>query len=112
MTLDYLHLPFDPTPNPTAVVTAGSVRFTVLTDRLLRLEYSATGQFEDRPSQAFWFRNQPAPAFDVRRSDGVLEIETEHLLLHYVENDRGFTPVTLTLRVVPSDCLSPSIPRR
>ena len=59
MTPSYLHLPFHPIANPAAVVTAGFVRFTVLTPRLLRLEYSPTGAFEDRPSQAFWFRRQP-----------------------------------------------------
>ena len=52
MSLDYLHLPFNPIADPAAVVTAGSVRFTVLTPHLLRLEYSPTGAFEDRPSQA------------------------------------------------------------
>ncbi len=93
--LDYLHLPFDPIANPDAVVAADHVRFTVLTSRLLRLEYSPTGQFEDHPSQAFWFRKQPVPAFAVRREAGRIEIETEHLLLRYTENDRGFTPVTL-----------------
>ena len=69
MSLDYLHLRFDPIADPAAVVTAGNVRFTVLTSRLPRLEYSPTGAFEDRPSQAFWVRKQPVPAFDVRRSD-------------------------------------------
>ena len=97
MTLDYLHLPFDPIADPAAVVTAGNVRFTVLTARLLRLEYSPTGVFEDRPSQAFWFRQQPVPAFDVRRSDGAIEIETEHLLLRHTQHAHGFTPVSLCI---------------
>jgi hypothetical protein len=78
-----------------AVVTAGNVRFTVLTVRLLRLEYSPTGVFEDRPSQAFCYRRQPVPAFNVRRGDGSIEIETEHLLLRCTEHPRGFTPVAL-----------------
>ena len=62
-------MPFPPVPdfhplaNPDAVITAGNVRFTVLTDRLLRLEYSREARFEDRPSQAFWHREQPVPAF-------------------------------------------------
>ena len=62
-------MPFPPAPaflpiaNPSAVITAKNVRFTVLTDRLIRLEYSKDGQFEDRPSQAFWYREQPVPAF-------------------------------------------------
>jgi len=65
MTLDYLHLPFHPIADPAAVVAAGNVRLTVLTARLLRLEYSLTGAFEYRPSQAFWFRKQPVPAFAI-----------------------------------------------
>ena len=48
MSLDYLLLRFDPIADPAAVVTAGNVRFTVLTSRLPRLEYSPTGAFEDR----------------------------------------------------------------
>lgn len=38
MSQDYLHLPFHPIADTAAVVTAGSVRFTVLAARLLRLE--------------------------------------------------------------------------
>jgi alpha-glucosidase len=38
-------------------------RFTVLTDRLIRLEFHRDGRFEDRASQAFWFREQPVPEF-------------------------------------------------
>ncbi|HHY56646.1 MAG TPA: hypothetical protein GYA08_14565 [Chloroflexi bacterium] len=41
MSLDYLHLSFNPIANPAAVVTAGNARFTVLTARLLRLEYKS-----------------------------------------------------------------------
>jgi len=38
MTPGYLNLPLSPIADPAAVVTAGAVRFTVLTSRLLRLE--------------------------------------------------------------------------
>lgn len=102
MSLDYLHLPFDPIADPAAVVTAGNVRFTVLASRLLRLEYSPNGAFEDRPSQAFWYRKQPVPAFDVRREDGNIVIETEYLLLRYTEHARGFTPVSLCITLKAS----------
>ena len=53
MSQDYLHFPFDPIADPAAVVTAGNVCFTVLTARLLRLEYSPTGACEPQPRQAF-----------------------------------------------------------
>ena len=37
----------NPVANPAAVVTEGNARFTVLTDRLIRMEWSADGVFED-----------------------------------------------------------------
>ena len=46
--------------DPAAVVTGPGVRFTVLTSRLIRLEYSQDSAFEDRASQAFWHRRRPA----------------------------------------------------
>ena len=44
----------DPRANPASVVVAGngSARFTVLTSRLIRLEWSAGGVFEDRETLA------------------------------------------------------------
>jgi hypothetical protein len=35
----------DPAPLPDQVVTHGNVRVTVLTDRLVRIEYAADGVF-------------------------------------------------------------------
>jgi hypothetical protein len=57
------HPPFAPLAEPGAVVSAPKVRFTILTPRLIRIEYSPSESFEDRPSQAFWYRSQPVPAF-------------------------------------------------
>jgi alpha-glucosidase (family GH31 glycosyl hydrolase) len=87
---------FAPLADPGAVVIAGRARFTVLTSRLLRLEYNPDGSFEDRPSQAFWHRRQSIPEFSVRHNEVSLEIETDHLLLHYRDDGTGFTPESLT----------------
>lgn len=94
---------FRPQPDPAAVVTGPRVRFTVLTSRLIRMEYSRGEAFEDRASQAFWYRDQPAPAFTVRRSPDRIEIETEHLLLRYAVSDLGFTAETLSVLVKALD---------
>lgn len=99
MSLEHFRLHFEPVADPAAVVSAPHVRFTVLTSRLIRLEHSPTEVFEDRASQAFWFRRQPVPAFEARRTGDDLEIETEHLLLRYSSTPRGFTPVTLSILV-------------
>jgi alpha-glucosidase (family GH31 glycosyl hydrolase) len=88
-------IPFRPLARPKAVVRGPFVRFTVLTSRLLRLEYSPDDSFEDRPSQTFWFRDQPVPYFEVRRNAHTIEIETEHLSLMYVTTNSEFTPDSL-----------------
>ena len=80
---DY-HVPeFDPVAADEATVTTDHCRFTVLTPRLLRLEYDPDGEFEDRPSQTVWYRDQPVPDFEVTRVDGRLELRTDHLHLRY-----------------------------
>lgn len=94
-----LRLPFEPRANPQAVVSAAHVRFTLFTSRLLRLEHSPEDEFEDRPSQAFWYRQQPTPEFELRQENGILEIETEHLLLRYTGQGAPFDKTTLSIQV-------------
>jgi len=89
--------PFRPIANPDAVVETKDVRFTVLTDHLIRLEYSKEGRFEDRPSQAFWFRDQPIPSFKKTVTESSVEIETEFLHLKYQSTSKGFTAKTLSI---------------
>jgi alpha-glucosidase (family GH31 glycosyl hydrolase) len=88
---------FDPAASPDSIVTSGNVRFTVLTSRLVRLEYSREGYFEDRPSQAFWFRKQSVPDFKKSVSDKMIEIETADLILRYRPTRFGFTRWTLSI---------------
>ncbi|MEP7136021.1 MAG: TIM-barrel domain-containing protein [Chloroflexota bacterium] len=88
---------FHPIANVDAIITAKNIRFTVLTDRLIRLEYSKDDHFEDRPSQAFWHREQPVPVFKKAITDSTIEIETEYLLLKYQVTSKGFTAKTLSI---------------
>src|SRR5512137_2889838 len=88
---------FAPDASPESVVTLEKVRFTVLTSRLIRLEYSKDGVFEDRPSQAFWYRRQPVPLSRKSVSDRLIAIETEDLLLRYRPTRFGFTRWTLSI---------------
>jgi hypothetical protein len=74
-----LHL--ESKPNLEAVVQTSSWRFTLLTSRLIRVEYDPNGRFEDHPSQVFWHRNWPAPSYHHATRKGILKIETEHLRL-------------------------------
>ncbi len=76
-----------------SVVQGEHYRFTVLTERLLRLEYSETGVFEDRPSQVVLNRAFPKPVFHVKESENSLEISTE--AFHLVYNKKEFSPENL-----------------
>jgi len=71
--------------DPAAIVTLGRARFTILTPRLIRMEWAADGRFEDRASFVFINRRLPVPRFThtVSTADGQLTIATEALTLTY-----------------------------
>ena len=52
-------------PNKDSVIKGAKFRITVLTERLVRLEYSENGVFEDRPTELVWNRNLTKPEFEV-----------------------------------------------
>lgn len=100
---------FDPQAHPEAViilpgdVVFPAVRFTMLTGRMVRMECiyppasAEPHPFEDRPSQAFWYRRQPVPNFKQRLHNGVLDIDTEFLHLRYRVSMAGFSADTLAI---------------
>ena len=73
----------NPVANPSAIVTSGNMRFTVLTPELIRIEYSNQNKFEDRASFVVINRNLPVPAFTTREENGYLFITTNQLVLQY-----------------------------
>jgi hypothetical protein len=89
---------FDPVAEPTAVIQRQTARFTLLTSRLIRLEYAPDGRFEDRPSQTFWYRRQPAPVYNLIEQEGWLTVETDYLQLRY-ELERPFSPDSLQIKL-------------
>ena len=99
MLSDHFKLDVQPIATEEAIVTAPHARFTLLTSRLLRLEYSPIDRFEDRASQVFWYRAQPAPAFEVERSADRVVITTAELRLTYRCTAQGFTRQTLSIEV-------------
>ena len=80
----------DPVADPAAQVRAGQARFTVLTARLLRLEWSPDGAFEDRGSYAFPRRRAEPPPFSVRDEGGTTVLDTGSLVLRYTPDGRPF----------------------
>ena len=73
-------------PNNANVIAGDKFRFTVLTERLIRLEYNENGIFENRPTNLVWYRNMPPVTFTKKESSKRLEIETKYFKLTYVKN--------------------------
>jgi alpha-glucosidase (family GH31 glycosyl hydrolase) len=86
-----------PRAHTDAVLQGDRWRITVLTDGLVRLEWSPDGDFEDRASTLALHRDLPVPDFRVNDSPAMLEVVTERFTLIY---DRGpFTAAGLSLQV-------------
>lgn len=86
--------------NPAAIIKGNNYRFTVLTERLIRIEYSSTGVFVDTPTQLVLCRNFAVPKFEVNQDSKYLEISTRYFKLAYTKD----APITeSSLRVGLND---------
>ena len=90
----------DPVADPAAIVTAGQARFTMLTERLIRLEWSADGTFIDAGSYAFPVRRGPVPSFTVRQDGPTTVIDTGALVLRCTDGrfDKDNLSIEVTSR--------------
>lgn len=70
-------------PNPECEFKGSKYRITVLTERLVRLEYNENGFFENNPTEVIWYRNLPKPNFTVSETDTDLKIITKYFELSY-----------------------------
>lgn len=73
------------------MITGKKFRFTILTERLVRLEYSATGKFEDRTSQRVIYRKFPKVNFQTTQTDMLIQISTSYFTLDYVKEKTFFS---------------------
>ncbi len=78
----------NPAADPEAVVMAGNARFTMLTDRLIRMEWSENGKFEDNATLAIVNRNLPVPEFSVKKTGNGIRITTKSVTLNYDGNGK------------------------
>ena len=69
----------DPKADPSAMGIAGNARFTVLTSRLVRMEWSEDGIFEDNATLTFINRKLPVPDFKVSKSKSRVVIKTSDI---------------------------------
>jgi hypothetical protein len=67
------------------IVQGSDYRFTLLTERLIRLEYSSSGEFEDRNTQLVANRDFEPVNYSVLKDHNghEVEIETEFFHLYY-----------------------------
>ena len=74
------------TANPKSVIKGDKYRITVLTERLIRLEYSNDGIFEDRATEQIFNRRLDIPKYEVIEDANLLTVTTEYFKLYYVKN--------------------------
>lgn len=80
------------------IIQGSRYRFTLITDKLLRMEYSETGLFEDRATQLVMNRQLGEVTFELKETNGTLEIITDTFHLFYVKNE-AFSPKNLHIDV-------------
>ena len=68
-----------------AIIKGNKFRFTVLTERLIRLEYNENGIFDDNASQLVVFRNFEVPKFELKQDDSYMELTTKYFTLSYLK---------------------------
>ena len=90
-------LGFKPKADPKFCIEGENYRITVLTDRLLRLEDSESGAFEDHATRFAANRSFDKPCFEQFFKDGYLHIKTTHL--HLIYDQKPFTPNGLRIIV-------------
>lgn len=91
--------PQNPKADDKAVVTAGNARFTVLTPRMIRMEWSADGKFEDRKTLTFVNRNLDVPKFKVSKKGDRTTVTTDFLTLRYDNDGKMFSDRNLEVRI-------------
>lgn len=69
--------------DPACVVSGDKWRFSILSDRVIRMEYSETGEFIDAQTQIVLNRKFPVPEFQVYDKGDTMQIATKYLLLSY-----------------------------
>ena len=80
-----------------SVIKGNCFRFTILTERLIRIEYNKAGVFIDAPTELVLCRNFPIPKFEVVQDSKYLELSTKYFKLSYTKD----APITASsLKIV------------
>lgn len=85
---EHLKPKYDAKAKDEAIVRGDKYRFSILTSRLIRMEYADDGIFEDGATQSVICRNFEDVDFEVTENENELTITTEHLTLLYKKTGR------------------------
>ena len=69
-----------------AIIKGNNFRISVITERIVRLEFSPSGQFIDRPTQLVSKRNLGLANFSVDQNNSYLNVTTKYFKLKYLKN--------------------------
>ncbi len=70
-----------------AIFQGPKYRFTLLTERLIRLEYNFNGMFNDNATELVSFRDFDTPEYKIKEDENFLEIDTNYFTLNYTKNE-------------------------
>ncbi|MCC8130841.1 MAG: glycoside hydrolase family 31 protein [Ruminococcus sp.] len=93
--------------DPKALVTGEKYRITVLTERMVRIEYSPNGEFINQQTQTILDRRFPVPEYRVSESETEIIVTTENLIVTY-EKNKPFSSTTLNIQMVGNPYLRKS----
>ena len=71
--------------NKKSIIQGPNYRFTVLTERLIRLEYNDNGHFVDEPTELVLYRDLPTPEFELKEDRNFVIITTKYFKLTYIK---------------------------
>lgn len=96
---DRIQFEHEPLAHEQNILVVGNARFTLITDSLIRMEYSRENTFRDRSTQTFLNRHLGEVSYESHLEKDLLSIETRAFRLEYKLNDVGFTLDTLSVFV-------------
>jgi len=81
--------------NENVVVMGEKFRIQVLSERLIRMEYSDVGKYVDSATANVIKRNFPEPKFNLKEDESFIYVETKYIFLKYQKNAK-FSDRTLS----------------
>ena len=74
----------NPMMNEANIIKGNKYRITILTNNLIRFEYSETGEFLDQPTEFAWNRNFNETSFQIKQDSRYLEITTTYFKISVI----------------------------